>query len=75
MCHHFDLTPDYPTPSHRPFGKLKVSIRACWVKDAKFDPETMTEVSGTSMFTDFAHSQPRPEPEEEFEEEQVCLMF
>ena len=33
----------------------------------------MTEVSGTSMFTDFAHSQPHLEPEEEFEEEQVTV--
>ena len=34
----------------KPFGKLKVSIKASWIKDAKIDPEQMTEVSGPSMF-------------------------
>ncbi|GAX83357.1 hypothetical protein CEUSTIGMA_g10782.t1 [Chlamydomonas eustigma] len=45
----------------KPFGKLKVSIKACWLKDANIDPETMTELSGTSMFAD--------QQQEEYEEE------
>ena len=36
---------------NRPHGKLKVSIRACWLKDAKVDADAMTEVSG-SQYTD-----------------------
>ena len=52
----------------KPWGKLKVSIKACWIKDAKIDPEQMTEVSGPSMFGgDNSHY---PE-EEEQEYEQV----
>jgi hypothetical protein len=53
--------------TNRPFGKLKVSIKACWLKDANIDPETMTELSGPSMFAD----QQQEEYEEDVHEEQV----
>lgn len=33
----------------KPFGKLKVSIKASWLKDAKVDYDAMTEATGTSF--------------------------
>ena len=48
---------------------MKVSIKASWIKDAKIDPETMTEVSGTSMFTDRQQQQQIQEEPEEYEEQ------
>lgn len=35
-------------PPCRPHGKLKVSIKACWLKDAPVDFDAMTEASSFS---------------------------
>lgn len=41
-----------PNCEHRrPHGKLKISVKATWLKDAKIDADAMTEMSGPSMFS------------------------
>lgn len=51
-------------PFHRPSGKLKCSIKATWLRNAKVDMDAMTEVTHHS---DYAQSH----PDEEAHDEQV----
>lgn len=52
--------------SCRPAGKLKVSVKARWLKDAKVDVDALTELSFTTHRSTEAGDQP------EGYEEQVC---
>jgi hypothetical protein len=44
--------------SCRPAGKLKVSIKARWLKDAKVDEDALTELSFTTHRSTEAGDQP-----------------
>jgi len=48
----------------KPSGKLKVSIKATWLKDAKIEADAMTEMSGPSMFND-AHEEQEEDTEQD----------
>lgn len=48
----------------RPVGRLKCSVKATWLRNAKVDMDAMTEVTHNSEYTD-------PAVEEELQEEQV----
>jgi hypothetical protein len=53
----------------RPAGKLKVTVKATWLKDAKVDVDALTELSfGTQRSTEAGDG------EDEFEE-QVCWLL
>ncbi len=57
----------------RPHGKLKVSIRACWLKDAKFDADAMTEMSGSQATSRYSQGRSsRHSKQKSVDEDEEC---
>lgn len=54
----------------RPAGKLKVTVKATWLNDAKVDVDALTELSfGTQRSTEAGDG------EDDFEEQVSCLLL
>lgn len=64
------LLPAHACVSCRPAGKLKVTVKATWLKDAKVDVDALTELSfGTHRSTEGGLG-----PEEEYEQVDTVLV-